>query len=262
MDDNNTKLLEQFFRIVMLLHRYPHHHPRKREFAGNPHRGQGRVLALLKLQPEISQKELSYLLDMRNQSLGELLMKLERSGFITREPSETDRRVMNIKLTEAGAAAANQAEEQQEDNGKLFDCLSEEERIQLIGYLNRLIQELEQRLGVDALGEQERGDFRRGMYPGSPFDPRGRGRGHRGGFPYPGGHSHGEGNGHEGCGHRHGQANEGPHEHGHGPDHTPNRGTDQAPDRGPYQASNRGPDRQPLDNRRQDDSRPRPDTEA
>lgn len=33
------------------------------------HIGQGRVLAILKLKPEISQRDLSYLLDMSKQSL-------------------------------------------------------------------------------------------------------------------------------------------------------------------------------------------------
>ena len=57
---------------------------------------------MLKLKPEISQKELSDLLDMRPQSLGELLGKLERNGYITRTPSERDQRVLIIRLTDAG----------------------------------------------------------------------------------------------------------------------------------------------------------------
>ena len=35
-------------------------------------RGQGRVLALLKIQPEISTRDLAYLLNIRQQSLNEL----------------------------------------------------------------------------------------------------------------------------------------------------------------------------------------------
>ena len=39
-------------------------------------RGQGRILAMLKIQPEIATKELAYLLGIRQQSLNELLNKL------------------------------------------------------------------------------------------------------------------------------------------------------------------------------------------
>ena len=47
---------------------------------------------------------------MRPQSLGELLSKLEKNGYILRTPSETDRRVMNIKLTDEGIKATETTE--------------------------------------------------------------------------------------------------------------------------------------------------------
>ena len=43
-------------------------------------RGQGKVLTLLKLKPEISQKDLTVLMDVRQQSLGQLLSGLEKEG--------------------------------------------------------------------------------------------------------------------------------------------------------------------------------------
>lgn len=183
MSDNTTNLMEQFSRAVMLLHRYMHHRMRDQRF-GDPHRGQGRVLSLLKMQPEISQKDLSYLLDMRNQSLGELLTKLERSGYITRTPSETDRRVVNIKLTEAGAEAANQTEQSQQDSSKIFDCLNEEEQQKLGEYMDRLITELEKQTGFEE-NEFEGPWERRGGFQGRMRD--GRPPFGRGGFPPHGG---------------------------------------------------------------------------
>jgi DNA-binding MarR family transcriptional regulator len=162
MNERKEDLMERFFRIGMLLHRY--HHQNFGRFAPfkNPHRGQGRVLSILKMQPEISQKELSYLLDMRNQSLGELLAKLERGGFIERTPSEKDRRVMNVKLTPEGAKAAEQTEEKVSGGDKLFDCFSDEEQNSVIALLDRLIEELESSMGTDDM--PHRGDRR------PPFD--------------------------------------------------------------------------------------------
>ena len=139
-------LVEQLMQAYGLLHRHQHLDAMRRGCPGHIHRGQGRVLSLLKLQPEISQKELSYLLDMRSQSLGELLAKLEKNGYITRAPSEQDRRVMEIKLTDAGKEAADETEKQQEDFGKVLDFLSDEEKHQLSSVLEHIIAELEPKL--------------------------------------------------------------------------------------------------------------------
>jgi DNA-binding MarR family transcriptional regulator len=115
----------------------------------NPYRGQGRILSILKLKNEISQKDLGFLLDMRNQSLMELLSKLEKSGYITRRPSEEDRRTMIVTLTEEGKAAADNPENGETELSGIFDCLNEEEAGKLIEYLDRLIAALEKELGRD-----------------------------------------------------------------------------------------------------------------
>jgi DNA-binding MarR family transcriptional regulator len=138
-------LIEKILRLEYLLHR--HFDKKRRNFGpfGNPHRGQGRVLGLLKIQPVITQKELSFLLDMRPQSLGELLSKLEKNGYITREPSEKDRRIMEIKLTEAGLIAAN-AIEDSEKHDTIFDSLTEEETNQFDFIITKLLTELEKEM--------------------------------------------------------------------------------------------------------------------
>lgn len=169
MNNNDFDLSEQLVRLAWLLHRYQMQNHRHHGPMGDPHRGQGRVLALLKLKPEISQKELSNILDMRPQSLGELLVKLERSGYITRTPSEADRRGMDIRLTEAGEAASAQ-NEQQADTEALFGCLNEAEQAALSDYLGRIILTFEQQFGD---GESER------HFHGHPhFGGRGFGRHH------------------------------------------------------------------------------------
>lgn len=149
MSINETNLLEKFNGVSKLLSKYQLWHYRRFGPSGDPHRGQGRVLAVLKLQPEMSQKDLGYLLDMRNQSLGELLGKLEKTGAITREPSEEDRRSMNIKLTEYGAKLVGQIGGRPDDIGKIFDCLSAEEQEKLHEILGHLSTELETLLGPD-----------------------------------------------------------------------------------------------------------------
>jgi DNA-binding MarR family transcriptional regulator len=147
MHDQNGKLMHAIAKLTKLFASYHFHTFRHFGPFANPLRGQGRVLSILKLQPEISQKELGYLLDMRNQSLGELLTKLERSGYITRAASEEDRRTVNIKLTPEGLKAASESNARENGIDPLLDCLNEEEKANLNDYLQRIITELEQIMG-------------------------------------------------------------------------------------------------------------------
>ena len=134
-------ILEKLQRLQMLMHRSMFHHFGRMH---NPHRGQGRVLALLKMKPEISQKELTYLLDMSKQAVAELIAKLEKSGFITREPSEEDKRVMTIKLTEEGSKAVTDADDNPFETTKIFDCLNDDEQAAFNEYLERIIKQYEE----------------------------------------------------------------------------------------------------------------------
>lgn len=217
MDERND-LIEQFTRIEWLLHRYHQKNHMCYGPMGDTRKGQGRLLAILKMQPEISQKDLSYLLDMRPQSMGELLSKLEKNGYITRTPSETDRRVMNIKLTKEGSEATNTAG-QKFSVDKIFECLSEEEQKNLSSYLSRIIETIEAQLGDDQSGydfdPRERGDNSfvgnfggpcrdfghhngtgGGFHGHGQFDPRMAMNRHFGGMPF--GHHHGMGQKQEG----------------------------------------------------------------
>jgi DNA-binding MarR family transcriptional regulator len=205
---NENEVLKRFLHLEGLLRHY--HQQRFREFGplGNPLRGQGRVISILKLKNEISQKDLGYLLDMRNQSLMELLSRLEKSGYITRTPSEEDRRTMVVALTPSGAAAAEQTEDHHEGLAGIFACLSAEEQENFSGCLDRIIAELEKKFGGDGadIGWDE------GLSdPRSEFGPRERlGRGghnRRDGAGQGRGLGHGGGRGplHDGRGPMHGE---------------------------------------------------------
>ncbi|WP_461247737.1 MarR family winged helix-turn-helix transcriptional regulator [Treponema sp. R6D11] len=108
-------------------------------------RGQGRILAMLKMHDGISTKDLSYLLGIRTSSLNESLSRLEKGGFIKREPSADDKRVMIIKITKAGK------EKKQSGNevSNVFDCLSAEEQEKLRDILGRLIVSMQEHMKDD-----------------------------------------------------------------------------------------------------------------
>ena len=151
LDRGEVPLARKVDRMGMLIHRYyeakAHHHG----VMGDPLRGQGRVLALLKAKPETTQRELSYLLDMRQQSLSELLAKLEEKGFITRDKSAQDGRVTVVRLTGEGAEAAP-SPEQMQDQADALDCLNADEQAQLDTLTTKVTESLEAKLeemGVD-----------------------------------------------------------------------------------------------------------------
>lgn len=123
MEKSMDMLSERLFRMEMLLHRYYHHNSRGK--TENPHKGQGRVLKLLYKCGQISQRELPYLLDMRQQSVSELLLKLEKKGLIERSVPGGEKRETTVQLTEEGRAASEAAEAERSAAGAedLFSCL-------------------------------------------------------------------------------------------------------------------------------------------
>ena len=71
---------------------------REREIVINP--GQGRILYALWKEDGVSIKELAKKTALGKSTLTDMLDRLEESGHLTREMSETDRREVIIKLTE------------------------------------------------------------------------------------------------------------------------------------------------------------------
>ena len=146
MIDQTMELSEKLSRLQWLMHK---HHLRTHAENGpmaDPTRGQGRIFAILKMQDGISTKDLSYLLGIRVSSLNELLAKMEKNGYLKREPSPTDKRIMLNWLTEKG-----RDETPQEWNpDAMFACLSAEEQAVFSGYLDRLIGAIEAELGEEA----------------------------------------------------------------------------------------------------------------
>jgi DNA-binding MarR family transcriptional regulator len=186
--DHEPTALDLLFRLEGLLRRRHFQHHRGHGPQGAPHQGQGRVLALLKLKPELGQKELSTILDIRPQSLGELLTKLERQGLVTRAASEADRRSQVVRLTDEGRQASEQTPESPSED--FLSCLNADEQVHLAGYLQRLITALEAEVGAEELEGEGRG-FGRGF--GGHHDHR---------------HHHHEHGGH----HEHGRGGRPPHE--------------------------------------------------
>lgn len=160
MEDREKELLELIIQLEFVTRREMMGRYHNNRFSMNPHRGQGRIMSLLKLQPEISQKELCYLLGMSKQGLAELLSKLELAGYITRTPSTEDGRVMMVKLTEDGKKIADEIDNDDSNSKSILSCLNSEEQITLIGYLKRIIMKAEENMPEGHARRHRRGNNR------------------------------------------------------------------------------------------------------
>lgn len=141
-EDTNQRLWHQLDRVHGLARRHAHLQDGPRMARGRDgSRGQGRVLKALALVPEATQKDLVGLLDMRQQSLAEVIAKLEAKGLVKREEDPEDRRRHRLSLTEAGRAAAEEVGEPS-DGTSPFDCLTDEEKATLENLLARVGESL------------------------------------------------------------------------------------------------------------------------
>ncbi|MDR0861866.1 MAG: MarR family transcriptional regulator [Oscillospiraceae bacterium] len=145
MSETKNKLQDKMSRIYWLTWRQSMQKYVERGPQSDPTRGQGRVLAILKIQSSMSARDLSYLLGIRPQSLNDLLVKLEKNGYITRAQSTEDRRSVIVSLTDKGR------EEKQNgaDSFDVFDSFTAEEQNTLDGYLDRILTTLEGKLTAD-----------------------------------------------------------------------------------------------------------------
>jgi len=149
----NNELYEKLTQLQWLLHRQQIRGWAENGPLADTTRGQGRILALLKMKDGISTKDLSYLLGVRVSSLNELLAKLEKTGYVSREPAEQDKRVMLVKLTKKGASEQQPAPF---DFGDIFSCLSEEEQERFGDYLDRIIAALHANFGDEEEDAREK----------------------------------------------------------------------------------------------------------
>lgn len=102
---------------------------------GSKKRGQDSVLAIISQYPGITQKELGKRLEIQPATVSELLMKLERKGFVLREKDEQDRRSIRVQLTNDGQTALEAPQEESDP----FQALSADEQEQLRSLLEKLL---------------------------------------------------------------------------------------------------------------------------
>lgn len=107
---------------------------------------QKRILILLWESKGMPQRTLTQRLGIQPGSASEVISKLEAAGLIVRTPSETDRRTVDIRLTETGEALAQAAlVRRKERHEQMFAVLSEQEKDTLIALLEKVNEDWDQK---------------------------------------------------------------------------------------------------------------------
>ena len=100
--------------------------------------GQGRILVILHQKDGISTKELSEILNIKVTSLNETLNKLIKKGYVKKETSPDDKRVLLIYLTEKGRSIKPPKPKDLD----IFDCLNDNEKKDLDRFLDLIAAEI------------------------------------------------------------------------------------------------------------------------
>lgn len=107
---------------------------------------QKRILIILNEVESITQNKLTERLGIKPGSASEVISKLESGGLIERTPSVTDRRTIDIRLTEAGKLQAEEAAQNREDrHSEMFSSLTDEEKEKLLSLLEKVNSDWKQR---------------------------------------------------------------------------------------------------------------------
>ena len=107
------------------------------------HPGQIPLIRVLNTHDGISQKELSDLLHIKPSTANVSVRRMENGGFVEKRPDPLDHRITRIYKTEKLCILQEQIQRIWEENEKrMTDGFSQEEMVQLGGFLDRMYDNL------------------------------------------------------------------------------------------------------------------------
>lgn len=119
---------------------------------GGVRRGQGQLLNILLKQETATQTELAEMMRVRPASVGELVYKLERKGYVERSQNAADKRRIDVALTALGRNKALEiADSRLHLAEDVFSGLSIAEQEQFASLLDKFVATLEAHHNRDSL---------------------------------------------------------------------------------------------------------------
>lgn len=121
--------------LVVKFHRFYNSLPKGRD-------SQARILKIVSSNDGISQRRLQEIVGIKPGSLSEVLLKLEKLGYIKRGIDPDDKRRQVVCITDEGRKAFEDIHaEREKESEHIFDSLSQDEKGQLLSILNKLLGE-------------------------------------------------------------------------------------------------------------------------
>jgi len=109
------------------------------------YRGQPPVLFALWEQDGLTHRELAEQLEITPATMTRMIQRMEKAGFVQRQPDASDQRLSRVYLTDAGRTVRVELEAVwQRMDVECFNGFSDEERVVLRGFLLRLRANLSQ----------------------------------------------------------------------------------------------------------------------
>lgn len=113
------------------------------------YRGQPPVLFALLERDGLTQRELAEQLEITPATMTKMLQRMEKAGFVQRQPDEHDQRVSRVYLTQKGHDVHARLEEiWHQLDVENFDGFNEQERLVLHSFLFRIRENLIRAIGV------------------------------------------------------------------------------------------------------------------
>lgn len=132
-------LLKMTIRTYAYLRRYNEAPSSNDEIMTVKNKGFGTILGVLDEKDGISQGDIAKLAKLRQQSVSEALVNLEKRGYIRREHSDKDKRVSLIFITDEGRIAQRELSfSRNKMASRFFASLTDEEKETLYQILMKL----------------------------------------------------------------------------------------------------------------------------
>lgn len=116
---------------------------------------QFRILTTLSTRPNMTSADLARLYDVKPQTMIKQIALLEAKGLIERQVSDTNKRLLEVRLTQAGSSSLKQLQKDTRTlEQELLKPLSAQEQANLRDYLLRLLDSLSVAGDEKALGDE------------------------------------------------------------------------------------------------------------
>ena len=119
--------------LIVKFHKFYNGLPKSRD-------SQGRILKIVSSHDGISQRKLQEIVGIKPGSLSEVLLKLEKVGYIERRQDPDDKRRQNVYITDSGRVAFAQIHKtHEEESAHIFDALTEKDKKNLMAIFDKLL---------------------------------------------------------------------------------------------------------------------------